>query len=46
MAYKYVVTVQYSLENKRQYLFKTSDEAEAFADSFEDPTISVKVKEL
>ena len=44
--FKYIVIVKYSAENRREYLFKTADEAEAFADGFEDPTIGVRVKEL
>jgi len=44
--YKYSVTILYSAENKREYLFKTEEDADKFCLSMQNPMLVIRKKEV
>lgn len=46
MVYRYSVTITYSAENKKEYLFNDEKSAEKFFKENDKPTVVVRMKEL
>ncbi len=46
MSYRYSVTITYSAENKKEYLFNDEKSAEKFCKENNKPTVAVRMKEL
>lgn len=44
--YKYSVTILYSTDNKKEYLFKDEKSAEKFFKENDKPMVTVRMKEL
>lgn len=46
MGYRYSVTITYSAENKKEYLFKDEKSAEKFFKENDKPMVAIRMKEL